>query len=536
VNRSTLVLCAVLLASSVARPGFAVGFEDPFEIRTLSAGYRPGTVLAGLPRSTADGAWTVAAFCEPQPDRWCWIASFPRSGAPPVELSGAVWAPGTSAPGFLLSPDGRRVVLFLRTDAAAPVELWSRRIDGSTAAVLLRATAVDDVVYRVGFTPNGQSVHFVHRRPDVPEELWIVPAAGGAGRHLDSGEFDGQGLAFDPAQTRAVYWNEIGEEPELRAVALASGDAWTLGGVVLPPFASENDPIVTGDGQRVVFAAGYADPDKVEVWSVPLAASGAPVRISDEHPVGTQIDDLAITASGRAVYRWQTSLGAPHRLSSAPADGSAPAIFVDGGLVAGGGVHSMAVAGEYVAFVADAAVDEKRELWSARIDGSAARTRRSEALAADRDVSTFRPAADGLRVVYRADATVEGRSDLYSTTVSGFASIVRLSNLEPFGVDYDTMSYAVAGDSRTVVYETAVDGQFDGRLKVQDLREPTPFPSSFDTAAESLSFEPLDAGAAVRYVAQREGDPRREIHLADRRFFADGFESGDTTGWSSAVP
>jgi hypothetical protein len=535
-NPSSIVLVFVVLASVPRVPACALGSEDPFEIRTLSAGYRPGTEPANLVRSTPDGAWTLAAFCEPGEDRWCWIASFPRSGGSPIELTGAIWVGANESAEFHLSPDGHRVIFLRRTNAAAARELWSRPVDGSTAAVRLRATGVDDVVYRIGFTPDSQSVHFVHRRPGESEELWIVPAAGGAGRRLDSGDFDGRGLAFDPSLTHAVYWNEIGDEPELRAVALAGGDAWTLGGIVLPPFAVEEEPIVTADGLRVVFVAGYDDPDAVEVWSVPLAAAGASVRISGEHPVGSDVDDFAITPGGRVVYRWRTGSAAPYRLSSAPADGSAPATFVDGGLVAGGEVQSMRIASEHVVFVADAAVDQKWELWSAPVDGSGIRTRRSAALAADRDVSSFKVAPDGLRVVYRADATVDSRSDLYSTTVLGFAAILRLSNLELFGADYDVMSYVVAGDSRTAVYETAVAGQYDGRLIVQDLREPTPFPASFETAPESVSFASADNGAVVIFAAQRNGDWRKELHLADRCFFADGFESGDTTGWSSTVP
>jgi hypothetical protein len=196
----------------------------------------------------------------------------------------------------------------------------------------------------------------------------------------------------------------------------------------------------------------------------------------------------------------------------------------------------MAVAGGYVAFVADAAVDEKRELWSAPVDGSTPRTRRSAVLAADRDVSNFEVAPDALRVVYRADGTSAGRNDLYSTTVSGFTAIFRLSNLELSGDDYDAMSYSIAGDSRTVVYETTVDGQFDGRLVIQDLREPTIAPASLTTWGNPVLYAPLDDGAAVRFAADRIWDSRVEIHLADRRFFADGFESGDTAGWSATVP
>jgi hypothetical protein len=294
--------------------------------------------------------------------------------------------------------------------------------------------------------------------------------------------------------------------------------------------------LVSADGQRVVFSAGYDDPEAVEVWSVPLAATGAPMRISAEHPVGSDVVDLVTTASGRVLYRWWTETSAPARLSSVPVDGSAPTIFVDGGLVAGGSVRSMEVVEDDVVFVADAVVDNKRELWSAPIDGSGARTRRSAPLAADSDVWIFRVTPDGQRAVYIADAIEIGRLDLYSTTVSGFTSILRLSNLELFEPDYSAGSFEIADDSRTLVFETFIDNQFDGRLKVQDLREPTIAPVSLDTASEDVSFEPLDDGAAVGFVAEREGDSRREIHLADRRFFADGFESGDASRWSASSP
>lgn len=523
------------LALLVAAPALA-GLGDSFVVRTLSLGYRPGTLLTGPAQSTADGDWTVAAFCEPVEDRWCWIVAFPRDGVPAVELSGALWVPGSSPPSFLLAPNGRRVVYLRRENAAAPQELWSRPIDGSTAAVRLRAADADDVLYKIHFTPSGQAVCFVHRRPGVEEELRIVPVAGGSGRVLDTGDFDGQSLAFDPAGAQLVYWNRIDGVTQLRAVALAGGAARTLDAIELEPFADASQPIVTPDGQRVVFAAGLADPDVVEVWSVPLAGPGPRVRLSAALAEDSDISDLEVSTAGRAVYRWQLDSSSPYRLSSAPVDGSAAATFVDGGLVAGGSVHSMAVAGGYVAFVADAAVDEKRELWSASVDGSTPRTRRSAVLAADRDVSNFEVAPDALRVVYRADGTSAGRNDLYSTTVSGFTTILRLSNLELSGDDYDAMSYTVAGDSRTVVYETIVDGQFDGRLVIQDLREPTIAPASLTTWGSPVLYAPLDDGAAVRFAADRIWDSRIEIHLADRRFFADGFESGDTAGWSATVP
>ena len=523
----TRPLCFALIPLLAASPVLA-GLGDSYEVRTLSVGYRSGTVLTGPARSTADAAWTVAAFCEPQEDRWCWIAAFSRDGHPPVELSGPIWVPGSFAPSPQISPDGRRVVYTRRASAGAPEELWSRPVDGSAAAVRLRAASVDDVLYKIRFSPSGQAVSFVHRRPGVPEELWIVPAGGGAGRLLDTGDFDGRSLAFDPAGTHLVYWNRIDDVTQLRAVALAGGAAWTLDDIELEPFAENSDPIVSADGQHVLFSAGLSDPDVVEVWSVPLAASGARVRLSAALAEDSDIADLEVSAVGRAVYRWQLDSTSPYRLSSAPVDGSAPATFVDGGMVAGGERQRRDLA--------DAAVDEKRELWSASVDGSTPRTRRSAALAADRDVSSFEVAPDGLRAVYRADATVADRSDLYSTTISGFAAVLRLTNLELFGDEYDAMTYSVADDSRTVVYETAVGGQFDGRLVIQDLREPTLAPATLTTAEYSVPFDPLDDGRAVRFTADRTWDTRIEIHLADRRLFADGFESGDTGGWSSTGP
>jgi hypothetical protein len=529
-DRTALTLLSTLLAPALA--------AADYEPRNLSAGYRPGTVLEGIVRSTADGAWTLATFCEPVAPRWCWIAALPRDGGPPVELSGALWLEAFDSTGLALSPDGRRAVYHGRYAPDDPLRIWTRAVDGASPAIVLwSATSAEEAAFGPTFTPGGESVLFVHLSPGEPHRLRAAPAAGGGGRELDAGDVE-LPLAFSPSGSHAVYWNDTDDDGsyELRAVAIASGPAWTLDDIVAPPAADLDRPVVSPGGGRVVFATGLDEAATAEVWSVPLASSGARMRISDAHAAGTEVLDLAVAPAGRAVYRWRPGGDGPDRLSSAPIDGSAAPHAVGGAPVAGGGVVEVRLAGDQVVYRADAQVAERFELWSAPADGSAGRTRRSAPLPPDGDVHGFQLAPDGLRLVYRADGTVAGRVDLYSSTVAGFAAVQRLSNLEPFGDDYGALGYAIAADSRTLVYETHVDGTYDGRLRIQDLRDPTPFPEVLETGPERGPFTPLDAGAAVRFETRFDGDAREDVWLADRRFFADGFETGDASGWSASVP
>ena len=437
-----------------------------------------------------------------------WLADLASESA--VELAQHFWVwEGAS---YRFSPDGSRLA-FLPFPGAL---LGSVASDGSTPSVYLNlnvAGAQSD--YR--FTPD--SSRLVFRTTD--ERLYVVPAGGGAPLRLD-GAGTVAAFALTPDGTRAVFSAQVGagrlglhvvpldgsQAPLLLSGALVPG-----GGGVEPPF------LFSGDGARVVFRGDLALRDAEQLYSAPLDGSALPLALSGAPLLHRRVaDDCALDASGtRVIFRGELLTSLRVELFSAPVDGSAPRVTLNGPLVAGGGVLSFRVGagGKRVCYLADAEVDERRELFSARLDGTQVGVRLSGDPLAWADVEDdYQLAPNGLAVAFRMDRTTDGETRLYLRSLSGAGVLRELTDTSAAGVDAPTGFAFTPDGSRLVFRSNELDfdllelfaTDFTGTVR---LNAPL-FPGL--VAGDIADFQLAEDGQRVVYRADREQDQRFELY------------------------
>ncbi len=109
-------------------------------------------------------------------------------------------------------------------------------------------------------------------------------------------------------------------------VALAAQNNRKLSGT-MPAFGdiSSIAPLISPDGQYVVYVADQATDGANELWSAPLTGASAPVRVSGALPTTSTISSFAITSdSQRVVYIAPQDTADMVELYSAPITGGLP--------------------------------------------------------------------------------------------------------------------------------------------------------------------------------------------------------------------
>jgi Tol biopolymer transport system component len=282
---------------------------------------------------------------------------------------------------------------------------------------------------------------------------------------------------IDPDGARVVYLadQETDEQSELWSVPIdGSSAAVKISGAL----AADGDVVQCGsdvhphahftpDGSRFLYLADGNGSGVLRLFGVPTDGNSAPVELSGPMVAGGSVAFFAtcfqLTPSGqRVVYQADQTTDEVYELYSAPTDGSALPVKLNGALVAGGdvsqgfdGVH-LSPAGDRVVYRADANADEVHELFSVPVDGSTAPVKLCGTLVTGGDVSPFvRFSLDGSQVVYRADALVNERFDVFSVPVDGSLAPVPLSALP--AANRSVQEFAVGGDGALVVYRADQD-------------------------------------------------------------------------------
>ncbi|REJ75135.1 MAG: hypothetical protein DWQ36_06190 [Acidobacteria bacterium] len=244
---------------------------------------------------------------------------------------------------------------------------------------------------------------------------------------------------------------------------LAFSDVGRAG--VAPTPGSVDLPVVSPNGQWVVYNHDAEIDEAYELWRVPVAG-GTPQRISGLLPAGQRAFGFKFTPDGqRVVYRaaqddleatelYAAPIAAPPgswvKLNEALAPGFA---IVDFGLAA----DSSRVV--YVVLPTEGPDLDYRELWVADTDGGD-RVQLLD-LPAGRELLPPFPSPDFSRIVYIADSVVDDRFEAWSVPSVG-GSPVKLNGALVSGGDVATVH--ISPDSATVVY--VADQQTDGMNEV----------------------------------------------------------------------
>jgi len=306
-----------------------------------------------------------------------------------------------------------------------------------------------------------------------------------------SSNFDRQ---FLPASARVLYIFRSADpfsnpnETHLYRQELAGGST----PVELAPYSflearSALDIAATPDETWLLFVRDDEVAGKAELYRVPVDGSLAPVKLSGAMDDDRDVLSVTLTPDGtRALFVSDRDANDAYELHVVPVDGSAAPLSLSGPMVAGGDVAFQAPAtpllwltpdGTRVLYLADQEVDERLDLWSVPVDGSAAPARLSD-LAASGDVSNrldaVRVLDDGSRVVFLADAVVDGRLELFVAPVDASAPAAAVSG-------------ALSGSQRVQAGFLVLDGH-----------EAVLYSADTNAGRQELWLAPLDGSRAAR--------------------------------------
>ena len=302
--------------------------------------------------------------------------------------------------------------------------------------------------------------------------------------------------------------------PKLSGPMVAGGDVWNF--------------VISADGQTVVYlGAGQVTVGVLELYSVPIDGSAAPVKLSGPTVAGHGIHSFRISPDdSRVVYRADQETAWHMELYSAPVDGSASPVklsldfrfcSIDGNLCetaadcpaegscfvggepcetnldcpgalntcqnplvqscdARGVVTSFVVdpTSTWVVYRANQETEDVFELYSVPIDGSSTAVKISGSVLSSATIT--KAGVDGSRAIYIADQETIDVRELYSVPIDGSNPPVKLNGeLVPGG---DVRSIAITPDRTTVVYVADQD--------TDELRELYVVPTDGSAAAEKL--------------------------------------------------
>ncbi|MSR62176.1 MAG: hypothetical protein EXS08_07005 [Planctomycetes bacterium] len=426
------------------------------------------------------------------------LQAAPLDGSGPLQLLSSV-PPGSSAVEVLdhaLTADSSRVVFSYRATPGA-LHLAVRALDaGQPQLELVASLGAPENKLFFEVAADASFVAFIDQLTPGVSELFRVPLDGSLaparlnGALVAAGDVGGDVLrgdqypfALSPDSARVVYLadqdvngvNELYGGPSDGSLAMLklSGALVAGGDVQLDPGGEYR---ISPDSTRVVFRAERDVDGEIELFSAPLDGSLAPVQLNGALVAGGDVGAFCISPDAtRVVYLADEEQDELFELFSAPLDGSAPRVKLNGALVAGGDVATLAAggialvlgSGGRVAFLADAAVDERYELFSAPLDGSAPALALNAALPPAGDVlDGFQLTPDGLDLVYAADPLLDERFELFLVALDGSRGPRRVSG--PFvslgGLVLAPPRFQMHPDGRRVLY--LADQDTDGHAEL----------------------------------------------------------------------
>lgn len=360
-------------------------------------------------------------------------------------------APGIGVREVRMSPDGAWVVFEAPQDSQEP-GLYSAPLDGSRAAVRL--------------VPPGFSCHRIEVGNEVvvllDADLYVVPIDGSRPPALllphDPGRYFDRFFRISPDGERLVYVAGTGGW-ELFSLPLGGGgDPVELSGG--PAQGLFWDLVISPDGERVIYLSNHDTAEEIELFSAPIDGSAPAVRLNGPLVPGgdvvTYLQPPAFTPDGgRVLYLADQETDGVVELFVVPSDGSASPVKLNAALVAGGNVQAFQAGdGERVVYAADQLVDGREELFAVPLDASAAPLKLNGSVPTAGDVTRHELGPDGLHVVYFASEDGDPVRELYTVPLDRSRNPMRLTPRHTDWVEFSP-------DGSRVVYQSYWQGRVD---------------------------------------------------------------------------
>lgn len=410
-------------------------------------------------------------------------------------------------PGYIIHPDGERVIFQADKDTAYEYEIYVTRITGGAITKLSKSLVNGGEIRSFKLSPDGNYLAYVASADTLGKfELYVVPISGGPSVTVGEtmqGLDDASDYAFTDDSTKIVYLADT-TATELENLYISPIDGTTRLQINPTPVAGGEvrNFKLSPDGVKVVFK-GDMDEDQVfnlyqcnlDATDCSTLSTGHPNEFVNSKPSTYEVSSVEPRVVYLASEDYRTNIfsvtldgGAPVRLTSAPHLGRITdfRITKDGSKVVFTGTH----------------LDHtKNELfWTpieisdvARINGS---------LPEWGDVQSFQLANDSDTVVYLANQDVVTIQNLYSKKMSNSLPATRISNAAS-GV---TESYLLTPDSTKVIYVHRIppDGSSGSQLYVSEINKA---PSTFiGGKVGTRTIKPVAIDPLSKLVIVLQGD------------------------------
>jgi Tol biopolymer transport system component len=428
-----------------------------------------------------------------------------------------------------LTPNGARILFAGDVQTDGDGQLWSVPFVGGPIRQLSARTTPMETFFEFRSVPGTDKVVYWNDETTAQVyELHVVKSDGSAPPlrlHPPLPAGRGAGFDFEFAGPWVLYRADalVDDQFELFRMPLDAGapplrlSAPMVAGGSIGFIENQRGVLaVTPAGDHALYLADALTDGRNELFSVPVDASVAAVRLNGNLPSGAHVRLFRITPDGaRVVYLADQAIVGRIELYSAPVDGSTPAVRLSATPVAGGGVWPelplVTSDGAWVVYRADALSNDEIELFVVPSDGSAAPLRLNTPMAHAGWVGGVKLARDDARVVYSADQEVDERYELWSVPLDGRAAPVRVLGAAFSGV---------GGQAPLDVSATRVLCQADrdgnGRIELYsvpiDASAPPVELSAPALATSTMLRATLSPdGTRVAFVADRESLGRYEL-------------------------
>jgi hypothetical protein len=381
---------------------------------------------------------------------------------------------GSPSLAFPLGP-ALMALMALMAVAAAGAFAVERRVHKVSATAVVGSDVAwlsDSSSRRI--SPDGEWIVWVQdAEVNDAHALWAARRWGGPAKRL-SGTLppgdDFEVVRFSPDSKQVLYTaqQEASERYDLYTVPLLG----TVADVVkLSPPLPETESVrshtmkFSPDGSRIVFNTTHPGTSGHTLFSAPVDGSAAAVGLDGPFDDDGQTLNFVVAAS-RVVFQRQESTGDPYEIWSVPVAGGikvrlTPPILGTGGAAA----PNLAPGGAWVVFLLkDAPTQPADEPWSAAVlggPGSAVRLADVPAAGGNTD-DIWRFSPDGSRVVFKADRITDQKDEIFSVPTNGSSPPVKLNTgLIAAG---DVHAFQISADGSTVVY--AADWAVDERDEI----------------------------------------------------------------------
>lgn len=310
---------------------------------------------------------------------------------------------------------------------------------------------------------------------------------------------------------------EVNNAHALWAARRWGGPVKRLSGTLAPGDVFER-VMFSPDSKYVLYTAAQEVSERFDLYTVPLLGTAADgVKLNP--PIAPEQDVVSsrmrFSADGTRILFTITSRGAlGHTLYSAPVDGSAAAVGLDGPLDSGGRTFDFAVSGPQVVLQRREDSDEPYQIWTVPVGGGT-KVRLSAGPYGPDGAGAPKIAPGGSRVVYvqqNVDGTPE--YELWSATIAGpTGNAVLLADVSAFGGNLSGSVKFTPDGSRVVFFGDRDTDTKDELYSVPTAggTPPVKLNTGLIAAGDVLDFQLSDDGSTVVYTADWAVDEAREI-------------------------